>query len=57
MRLLQSILLVVAVAAAACAPRAGTYHPLPTPNLAPSGAPSAEPAPLPTYPYEPGFWV
>ena len=48
--------LAAALASTACAPRPDPI--LITPQqLSPEGAPSAVPLPLPTYPYEPGFWV
>ena len=48
--------LAAALVLAACAPRPDPIVSTP-PEAAPGGAPSAVPLPLPTYPYEPGFWV
>jgi hypothetical protein len=56
MQLLRPFLLAALLAAAACAPRTPPQLLSPDPGMGPS-APSAVPLPLPTYPYEPGFWV
>ena len=49
--------LVAALALVACVPRPDPVVSAP-PSAAPdTSAPSAVPLPLPTYPYEPGFWV
>ena len=53
---LVSILLATGIMTAACAPR-NTTEILSPPAVEPSGAPSAVPLPLPTYPYDPGLWV
>ena len=57
MPLVRPILIAALLAAAACAPRTGPQFLAPGADVAPSGAPSAVPLPLPPYPYEPGFWV
>lgn len=58
MPLIRPVLFAVVLAlAAGCAPRTATQLLSPDPDLGPSSAPSAVPLPLPTYPYEPGFWV
>ena len=57
MQSLQSAVLVLLLATAACAPRPDTQILSPGKEPPPSGAPSAVPLPLPTYPYEPGYWV
>ena len=58
MQVLRSAVLALLLATAACAPRPDAQ--ILSPGMEPpppSGAPSAVPLPLPTYPYEPGFWV
>ena len=57
MPLFRPILLAALLATAACAPRMPAQLMSPDPDAGPSSAPSAVPLPLPTYPYEPGFWV
>ena len=57
---LRAAILAALLLTAACAPRPGAQMLAPDPDpggVAPSGAPSAVPLPLPTYPYDPGFWV
>jgi hypothetical protein len=57
MSLLRPAVIAAILLLAACAPRTQPQLLSPTPDLAPSGAPSAVPLPLPAYPHEPGFWV
>jgi hypothetical protein len=57
MQVLRSAVLALLLATAACAPRPDAQILSPGKEPPPSGAPSAVPLPLPTYPYEPGFWV
>ena len=57
MRLFRFAALMILLAAVACAPRPGSQILSPGQDVSPSGAPSAVPLPLPTYPHDPGYWV